>query len=118
MQYLFVGLALCVFYLLLIALSEHILFVWSYLIAAAAQALLIGIYLGSALKDRRVGVVVTSALGAVYGLLYLLILSEDYSLLLGATLVFVALAAIMWVTRRTDWYQLGERARRALAEES
>jgi inner membrane protein len=50
--------------------------------------------------------------------LYLLILSEDYSLLLGATFVFVALAAIMWVTRRTDWYQLGERARRAIAEES
>jgi inner membrane protein len=118
MQYLLVGLALCVFYLLLIALSEHILFAWSYLVAAAAQALLIGIYLGSALKHRCVGVVVSSALGAVYGLLYLLILSEDYSLLLGATFVFVALAAIMWVTRRTDWYQLGERARRAIAEES
>jgi inner membrane protein len=64
-----------------------------------------------------VGVVVASALGAVYGLLYLLILSEDYSLLLGATFVFVALAATMWVTRRTDWYGLGDRARRAIAEE-
>jgi inner membrane protein len=118
MQYLFVGLALCVFYLLLIALSEHVRFAWSYLVAAAAQALLIGIYLGSGLKDGRVGVVVASALGTVYGLLYLLILSEDYSLLLGTTLVFVALAAIMWVTRRIDWYHLGERARRAIAEES
>jgi inner membrane protein len=118
MQYLFVGLALCVFYLLLIALSEHILFAWSYLIAAGAQALLIAIYLGSALKDGRVGVVVAGALGSVYGLLYLLILSEDYSLLLGATLVFAALAAIMWVTRRTDWYRLSDRARRVIAEET
>jgi inner membrane protein len=118
MQYLFVGLALCVFYLLLIALSEHLRFAWSYLIAAAAQALLIGIYLGSGLRDGRVGVVVAGALSAVYGLLYLLILSEDYSLLLGATLVFVALAAAMWVTRRTDWHGLGDRAQRAIAEDA
>lgn len=118
MQYLFVGLALCVFYLLLIALSEHLRFAGSYLIAAAAQALLIGIYLGSGLKDGRVGVVVAGALGAVYGLLYLLILSEDYSLLLGATFVFVALAAAMWVTRRTDWYGVGDRTRRAISEDA
>jgi inner membrane protein len=118
MQYLFVGLALCVFYLLLIALSEHIQFLWSYVSAAAAQAVLIGIYLGSGHNDRMVGAIVTSALGAVYGLLYLLILSEQYSLLLGATLVFAALAAIMWVTRRTDWYRLSERARRTIGEES
>jgi inner membrane protein len=118
LQYLFVGLALCVFYLLLIALSEHLRFAWSYLIAAAAQALLIGIYLGSGLKDKQVGVVVAGALGAVDGLLYLLILSEAYSLLLGAILVFVALAAAMWVTRRTDWYGLGDRTRRAIAEDA
>ena len=115
LQYLFVGLALCVFYLLLIALSEHLRFAWSYLIAAIAQALLIGIYLGSGLQDGKVGIVVAGALGTVYGLLYLLILSEDYSLLLGATFVFVALAATMWVTRRTDWYGLGDRGRRAIA---
>ena len=118
MQYLLVGFALCVFYLLLIALSEHVRFAWSYLAAAAAQALLIGIYLGSGLKSGRVGVIVASGLGAVYGLLYLLILSENYSLLLGATLVFAALAAIMWVTRQTDWYHLSDRARRAIAEQT
>jgi inner membrane protein len=50
--------------------------------------------------------------------LYLLILSEDYSLLLGATFVFVALAAAMWITRRTDWYGLGDRTRRAIAEDA
>ena len=118
MQYLFVGLALCVFYLLLIALSEHVAFLWSYLTAAGAQATLIGIYLGSGLHDRNAGMLVGTALGAVYGLLYLLILSEQYSLLLGATLVFAVLAALMWVTRATDWYRLSDRARHAIADET
>ena len=118
MQYLFVGLALCVFYLLLIALSEHIEFIWAYLCSAAAQAALIGIYLGSGLNSRQAGVLVATALGGVYGLLYLLILSEQYSLLLGATLVFAVLATLMWVTRRTDWYRLSDRARQAIAEET
>ena len=44
-------------------------------------------------------------MGAVYGLLYMLVLSEDYSLLLGAIILFVALAAVMLATRRFDWYQ-------------
>ena len=117
LQYLFVGLALCVFYLLLIALSEHVRFVWSYFGAATAQAVLIGTYLGSGLHDRIVGVVVAMAMGAVYGLLYLLILSEQYSLLLGAAFVFAVLAALMWVTRRTDWYALSARAPQAAANE-
>jgi inner membrane protein len=117
MQYLFVGLALCVFYLLLIALSEHVRFVWSYFSAATAETLLIGIYLGSGLHDRNVGVAVATGLGVVYGLLYLLILSEQYALLLGAGFVFAVLAALMWVTRRTDWYALSGRTREAIADE-
>ena len=44
-------------------------------------------------------------MGLVYGLLYMLVLSEDYSLLLGAIILFVALAAVMLATRRFDWYQ-------------
>jgi len=117
MQYLFVGLALCVFYLLLLALSEHVPFGYAYLIAALAQAGLVGVYLGSGLKSGRIGVIVASALGAVYGLLYLLILSEQYALLLGAVFVFAVLAALMLATRRTDWYLLGSRAKQAVAGE-
>lgn len=117
MQYLFVGLALCVFYLLLLALSEHVAFGWAYLISAAAQAALVGPYLGGGLNDRKIGVVVGVALGTIYGLLYLLILSEQYALLFGAVLVFAVLAALMLVTRRTDWYVLSGRARQALADD-
>ena len=106
-QYLLVGLALSMFYLLLIALSEHLAFLIAYLIAATALVLLIGTYIAGAMRSSRRGLVAGGAMGVVYGLLYMLVLSEDYSLLLGAIILFVALAAVMLATRRIDWYQTG-----------
>ncbi len=105
LQYLLVGLALSMFYLLLIALSEHIAFVVAYVVAAASLVLLIGIYIAGALRSSRRGLMAGGAMGVIYGLLYMLVLSEDYSLLLGAIILFVALAAVMLATRRFDWYQ-------------
>lgn len=105
LQYLLVGLALSMFYLLLIALSEHIEFIIAYVAAAASLVLLIGLYIAGALQSSRRGLVAGGAMGLVYGLLYMLVLSEDYSLLLGAIILFVALAAVMLATRRIDWYQ-------------
>jgi inner membrane protein len=106
LQYLLVGLALSMFYLLLIALSEHIAFALAYVIAATALVLLIGLYLAGALRSARRGIVAGAAMSLIYGLLYMLLLSEDYSLLLGSIILFVALAAVMLTTRRIDWYQL------------
>ena len=105
LQYLLVGLALSMFYLLLIALSEHIAFVAAYVIAAASLVLLIGLYIAGALRSSQRGLVAGGAMSLIYGLLYMLVLSEDYSLLLGAIILFVALAAVMLATRRFDWYQ-------------
>ena len=104
LQYLLVGLALSIFYLLLIALSEHLAFVHAYWSAAAALVALIGVYLAGALKRRQRGAVAASALGGVYGVLYALVISESYSLLMGAIVLFAALAAVMIVTRNFDWY--------------
>lgn len=106
LQYLLVGLALSTFYLLLIALSEHVAFVLAYVVSAAALVLLIGSYLAGALHSARRGVVAGAAMSLVYGLLYMLVLSEDYSLLLGSIILFVALAAVMLATRRVDWYRI------------
>lgn len=106
LQYLLVGLALSTFYLLLIALSEHITFAIAYVVAAAALVLLIGVYIAGALRSSRRGLVAGGAMSLVYGLLYMLVLSEDYSLLLGAIILFAALAAVMLATRRIDWYQI------------
>ena len=80
LQYLLVGLALSMFYLLLIALSEHLAFLFAYLIAAAALVALISIYIAGALASTRRGVVAASAMTVVYGLLYALVLSEKATL--------------------------------------
>jgi inner membrane protein len=107
-QYLLVGLALSVFYLLLIALSEHIAYALAYLTAATALILLIGIYIAGAFGNRLRGVVAGAAMTIVYGVLYMLVLSEDYALLLGAIMLFIALAAVMLATRKIDWYRAAE----------
>jgi inner membrane protein len=109
LQYLMIGLALSIFYLLLIALSEHISFGVAYLAAAIALVALIGVYVAGALRSSMRGGIASAAMSAVYALLYALVLSEDYALLLGAIVLFVALAAVMLVTRRIDWYRLGSR---------
>jgi inner membrane protein len=103
LQYLLVGLALAVFFLLLIALSEHLPFVAAYAIAASACIGLIGSYLAGALGDRRQGLAFAAALTGLYGVLYGVLLSEDNSLLMGSVLLFLALGAIMLATRRIDW---------------
>ena len=107
LQYLLIGLALSIFYLLLIALSEHISFVIAYVAAAVALAALIGVYVAGALRSSMRGGIAAAAMSGVYALLYALVLSEDYALLLGAIVLFVALAAVMLVTRTVDWYRLG-----------
>jgi inner membrane protein len=107
LQYLLIGLALSIFYLLLIALSEHISFAAAYVTAAVALVLLIGVYIAGALRSKLRGSVAGVAMSGVYALLYALVLSEDYALLLGAIVLFVALAAVMLVTRRIDWYRVG-----------
>jgi inner membrane protein len=110
MHYLFVGLALAVFYVLLLALSEHLAFGMAYLTAAAALVVLIGVYLAGVAKSAAQGAMAGAGLAGLYATLYLILISEDYALLMGATLLFGVLAAVMLVTRRLDWAALGKRS--------
>lgn len=105
-QYLLVGMAIAIFFLLLLSLSEHIAFGPSYLLAALACIGLIGFYLAAVLHSRARALGFAAMLGLLYAVLYGLLLSEDNALALGAGLLFVILAAIMVVTRRVDWYRL------------
>jgi len=104
MQYLLVGLALAMFYLLLVALSEHIDFALAYLVAALSCCALIGVYLMAVLRSPRAGWIFAVSLLLVQGLIYGILMAEDYALLLGALLLFAALALVMVVTRHLDWY--------------
>ena len=107
LQYGLVGLALAVFFLLLVSLSEHIIFLYAYLAASVSCVMLIGYYLAHVLGGWRRGAAFAAKLAVLYAVLYGLLLSEDNALMLGSTLLFVALAAIMVLTRRIDWYQIG-----------
>jgi inner membrane protein len=109
-QYALVGLALAMFFLVLTALSEHIAFVYAYAAAALACVLLISLYLLYVLKSTKAAMAFGAALSAVYGILYLLLQAEDYSLLGGTLFLFALLAVVMLGTRRVDWYGLGRRA--------
>lgn len=112
MQYLLVGLALAMFFLLLIALSEHLPFVAAYGVSALACVTLIATYLSGALGSRLRGAAFGGAIAGLYGVLYGVLVSEDNALLMGTLILFAALAATMLATRRFDWYRMGA----ALAE--
>jgi inner membrane protein len=103
-QYLLVGLALTTFYVVLLALSEQIGFACAYLAAAGAVVALVGGYAAAVLRARRAGIALAAALALIYALLYGLVVSEQYSLLLGAIALLAVVAALMYLTRRVDWY--------------
>ena len=108
-QYGLVGLALSIFFLLLLSLSERLAFGWSYLVAATACIGLIGAYLGPVLGSRLRGAGFAAMLAALYAALYGLLLLEDNALLVGSGLLFAILAAVMLATRKVDWYALSGR---------
>lgn len=105
-QYLIVGLALCVFYTLLVALSEHIGFQWSYLLASIGIIGLISLYTHSMFKRLRLTVISSLILMVLYLFIFTIIQLQDYALLMGSFGLFVALALIMFLSRKIDWYAL------------
>jgi len=106
-QYLLVGLALCTFYVVLLALSEQIGFAAAYALAAIAVVTIVGGYAAAAARRRAAGGVLGALLALVYALLYGLVISEQYSLLMGAIALLAAVGALMYLTRGVDWYALG-----------
>lgn len=108
-QYALVGLAIAIFFLLLVSLSEHVAFGLAYLGAAVACIGLIAFYLSAVLRSTARGLGFAAMLAALYAALYGLLVSEDNALVLGAGLLFLILSAIMVATRKVDWYQLSAR---------
>jgi inner membrane protein len=105
-QYVFVGFAMCLFYLLLLSMSEHIGFDRAYGAGAIATTLLLGWYWSGVLRGAVRGAFMAATLASLYGFLYLLLRLEDYALLAGSVGLFLLLATVMYVTRRIDWYAL------------
>ena len=103
-QYALIGVSLSVFYLLLLAMAEQIGFALAYGSAAVALCALLGVYLAGAFRSRRAGVGAAGLFGVIFALLYLLVTSENYSLLAGSVVLFAMVATAMLLTRNLDWY--------------
>jgi len=108
MQYLLVGLSLVLFYLVLLAMSEHVGFTPAWIIASLVGAAMNGVYLQAVLKSwKRSGIFVLALLGLDV-VMWFLLRSEDSALLLGSAVLALALFAVMYLTRHFDWYSLSQ----------
>ncbi len=114
-QYTLVGLALCLFFLLLLSLSEHVSFDIAYAAAGGACAGVLAVYGAFMLGSRWGGAGFGAGVAALYGMLYVLLQQEQRALVIGSIALFAALAAVMWLTRRVDWYARFEGISRAAA---
>ncbi len=103
-QYVLIGLAQIVFYLLLLSIAERTGFDLAFIIAAGATVALISAYAGWVFESRRQGLAALASFSVLYGLIYGLMRLEDLALLIGAVASFAAIAAVMYFTRRVDWY--------------
>ena len=103
-QYVLVGLALVIFYSLLISFSEYIPFNWAYLIAAIATVILITLYTKSHFRNWKTAGIFFAVLSGLYGFIYTLISLEDTALLAGSIALFVVLAIAMYASRKINWY--------------
>jgi len=115
-QYALVGLAMALFYLLLLSLSEHLSFATAYCAASAGCVALLGYYAGYVLGRWRAGVAFGAGVAVLYGALWALLQMEQTALVIGALLLFACLAAVMVLTRRVDWYALSAGMRGAQAD--
>ena len=109
-QYLLVGAAIILFYILLLSISEHFNFDRAYLIACVIIIILITGYCSYILRNRRLTSMMFGILALLYGFFYSLLQLQDYALLLGSLGLLLILAAIMYLTRNIDWYDLGDDA--------
>lgn len=107
-QYLLVSCALVLFYTLLLAISEHLSFGLSYLISGAATTLLITAYSTTMFRNVKQTAVMGLFLTVLYAYLYIILQQENMALLFGAVGLFVALAIVMYVLRKVNWYKNDE----------
>ncbi len=109
-QYLLIGSAIVLFYLLLLSLSEHIAFGLAYGIASLGIVGMISLYSGKVLRMKKLGILIGALLALLYLFLYFLLQMEDLALLLGSVGLFIILGAVMYLTRNFDWYTMRKRS--------
>jgi inner membrane protein len=107
-QYILVGIALVVFYTLLLSISEHIRFNSAFLLSALATVILISTYVRSILKSLKMSLFIAGLLSMLYIFIFVIIQLEDLALLIGSIGVFIILGLVMYFSRKIDWYNLNQ----------
>jgi inner membrane protein len=107
-QYLMLGGALCLFYLLELSLAEHLGFHRAYALASCSVVLMLAAHCVTVLRRAARAVAVGIEAIALYGFLYILLTNEDYALLIGSIGLFAILGLAMFLTRKVDWYAVGQ----------
>lgn len=107
-QYLLVGIALIVFYTLLLSFSEHMSFSLSYLIASVMTIGIITVFMASVTKDKKTAMGIGLLLAVLYLFIYVLLQLESYALLVGSIGIFIVLGIAMFATQRIEWYKKNE----------
>ncbi len=105
-QYILVGIALIIFYSLLLAISEHTNFNFAFAISALATLLLITFYVKAILKSKQLALLIGGILAILYVFIFTIIQLQDYALLIGSIGLFIILALVMYYSRKIDWYNL------------
>lgn len=105
-QYILVGLALIIFYTLLLSFSEHMKYNVSFIVAALSTLALIGGYVKAILKSMHLTILVSSVLLILYAFIFVIIQLQDYSLLIGSIGLFIILGLVMYFSRKIDWYNI------------
>lgn len=108
-QYIMIGLAVCMFFLLLLTLSEHMNFALAYTTAGLASAVLVSFYTGAVFRNVIKGAIMALLNALLYLYLYMALASEDYALLIGSLGLFAMLGGIMILTRKINWYEIGKK---------
>ena len=104
-QYALVGIALMLFYVLLLSFSEHLTFLLSYIIASVMTIGLITLFMRALLKNHRAALLIGLLLLILYTFIYVIMQLESYALLVGSLGVFIILAAAMYASQKINWYQ-------------
>lgn len=105
-QYILVGVALLVFYTLLLSISEHIQYNFAFIISALATLLIIAGYIKAILKSNQLALLMSGILTILYTFIFVLIQLQDYALLIGSIGIFIILGLVMYFSRKIDWYNL------------
>lgn len=105
-QYILVGVALVVFYTLLLSISEHLKYNIAFIISALSTLLLVSGYVRAILKSGKLTMLISGILAVLYAFIFVIIQLQDYALLIGSIGIFIILGLVMYFSRKIDWYDL------------